>query len=69
MKGLVAERVDYLRVQRMRRDEGLESQPVSPHMAFLGAPGTGKTEVARIMGEILREEDALSVGADRIGCV
>ena len=34
----------------------------SMHMMFSGAPGTGKTVVARILGEILREEDILSVG-------
>jgi AAA+ superfamily predicted ATPase len=32
------------------------------HMAFLGNPGTGKTEVARLVARILHEEGVLSVG-------
>ena len=32
------------------------------HLAFLGAPGTGKTEVARTLGKVLHEQGILSKG-------
>ena len=35
------------------------NKKVDFHMSFLGAPGTGKTEVARIVGKLLHEEGLL----------
>lgn len=54
-------------VQKSRRDQGIKTVPISLNMSFEGNPGTGKTEVARLVARILREEGILAVG-DLIEC-
>ena len=67
VKNYATEVIDFFKIQRDRKKRGISADGVSMHMAFTGSPGTGKTEVARLMGKILAEEGILSVG-DLIEC-
>lgn len=65
--------INLMRVQKMRADQGMKSSDVSKHMVFAGNPGTGKTTVARMLGEIYRYLGILPKGqlveVDRGGLV
>ena len=69
----VRELTDFVRVQKLRKDGGLKSVPVSLHLVFTGNPGTGKTTVARIISRIYKQIGVLSGGqlveVDRSGLV
>jgi hypothetical protein len=62
VKAEVRALIDEIQVNEWRRNAGLSVGTASHHLIFTGAPGTGKTTVARIYGQLLRALGVLPDG-------
>ncbi|MDR0783364.1 MAG: AAA family ATPase [Propionibacteriaceae bacterium] len=51
-----------LRIQGLRQKAGLKDPTVTRHLVFVGNPGTGKTTMGRLVGDIYRALGLLSKG-------
>jgi len=62
VKKTVREIYAWLYVNRLRSQYHLKTENQALHMLFKGNPGTGKTTVARLLGELFQDMEVLSKG-------
>ncbi len=58
----VRQLINFLKVQKMRKEKGMLAAPISRHLVFYGNPGTGKTTMARLLAQVYRSLEILSRG-------
>ncbi|PZR29205.1 MAG: AAA family ATPase [Citrobacter freundii] len=63
LKKAIRENIEYMQFNKLRMDKGfLDDSGTNLHSIFTGNPGTGKTTVAHLLGEIYKAMGLLSKG-------
>ncbi|WP_163195346.1 AAA family ATPase [Clostridium thermarum] len=62
VKASVKEMIDFIHLQKRRKELGYRNEEITLNMVFTGNPGTGKTTVARLISRLFKEIGILKRG-------